>query len=155
MKSVGAQASILKASEALQSCLTGAGTQEQFSTGSALFREDDSNAGVYLVLKGRVCLSVRNLPKLDRVFTRGSVLGLPSTFTARPYSLTAIAITDSDIVHVGQEDFLRLMRDRTDLCGEATTMLGREVSFIQSALAQRRKQIAAKKISGMETVPIM
>jgi len=34
------------------------------------------------------------------------------------------------------------MRERPDLCREATDMLGRELTFIQSALAERRRQIA-------------
>lgn len=88
-------------------------------------------------------MSVRNLPKLDRNFGVGSVLGLPSTFTGHPYSLTAVTLADSEIVHVPRKQFLDLMRERPDLCREATDMLGREVTFIQSALAQKRRQLAA------------
>jgi hypothetical protein len=39
-----------------------------------------------------------------------------------------------------------LMRDRPELCREATEMLGREVTFIQSALAERRKQASSRKL---------
>jgi hypothetical protein len=61
--------------------------------------------------------------------------------------LTAIAVAESDAVHVAQEDFVRLMRERPELCREATEMLGREVTFIQSALAERRKQVTSKRHS--------
>ena len=155
MKSGGARSNILKASDVLEVSVTEVGTREQFPAGNALFREDGGNVGVYLILRGKVCLSVRNVPKLDRIFGRGSLLGLPSTFTGRPYSLTAVAITDAEIVHVRQEDFLSLMHERSELCREATEMLGREVTFIQSALAERRKQLARKKIAGVEMVPII
>jgi CRP-like cAMP-binding protein len=87
-------------------------------------------------------MSVRNLPNLNRDFGAGSLLGLPSTFTGRPYSLTAVALVDSEVVYVKTQEFLALMRDRPDLCREATDMLGREVTFIQSALAERRRQLA-------------
>jgi CRP-like cAMP-binding protein len=70
-------------------------------------------------------MSVRSLPRLDRLFGSGSVLGLPSSFTGRPYTLTATAITEADVVHVAREDFLLLMLERPDLCREATEMLGR------------------------------
>jgi len=87
-------------------------------------------------------MGVRNLPELDRVFSGGSLLGLPATFTGHPYSLTAVTVVRSDIVHLPREEFLQLMRERPDLCREATDMLGREVTFIQSALAERCRQMA-------------
>src|ERR1035438_9193166 len=72
-------------------------------------------------------MGVRNLPELDRVFVGSSLLGLPATFTGRPYSLTAVTVVESDIVHLPREEFLQLMRERLDLCREATDMLGHGV----------------------------
>ena len=145
MTHVGAQCNILKASPELKSELQGIGRKEHFSPSQALFREDDGNTGVFLLLSGKVCMSVKGLPKLDRVFSAGSLLGLPSTFTGHTYSLTAVAVTESDVLHVAPDDFVRLMRERSDLCREATEMLGREVTFIQSALAERRKYVTSKR----------
>jgi CRP-like cAMP-binding protein len=150
MTNVGAQCNFLKASAALKACLEPAGTRQRFSAGQNLFREEDSNSGVFLLLKGRVRMSVRGLAKLDRLFSAGSVLGLPSTFTGHNYSLTAQAMTEVDAVHVEQANFLQIMRERPELCREATEMLGREVTFIQAALAERRKQAAKNKISPAE-----
>lgn len=148
MMSVGARSHILKASDALKACLTEVGKKEHFSATNILFHEDGDNAGVFLVVKGKVCMSVKSLPRLDRLFGSGSLLGLPSSFTGRPYSLTATAVTEVVVVvHVGQEDFVRLMRERPELCREATEILGREVTFIQSALAERRRQAASSRIS--------
>jgi len=140
--SVGEQSTILEASDVLKACLVETGTKMHFSETSTLFCEAGENAGVFLVVGGTVRMSVKNLPGLDRLFGSGSVLGLPSTFTGRPYTLTATAITDGDVVHVLREDFLRLMFERPDLCCEATEILGREMTFIQSALAERQKQSA-------------
>jgi hypothetical protein len=53
---------------------------------------------------------------------------------------------------VAQDDFVRLMRERPELCREATEMLGREVTFIQSALAERRKHAASRKLSLSEVL---
>ena len=142
MKSVGASSNILKVSEELKSSLETAGRNQRCPAGHVLFHEDGNCAGVYLVRKGKVRMSVKNLPNLDRDFAAGSLLGLPSTFTGRPYSLSAVTLAESDVVHVESQEFLELMRDRPDLCREATDMLGREVTFIQSALAERRRQLA-------------
>jgi len=143
MKNVGPRANILKASEKLRNSLEALCSKQHYSSAYVLFREDSESEGVFLVCTGKVRMSVQNLPKLSRDFGVGSLLGLPSTFTGHPYSLTAITLAESEIAHVPREQFLELMRDRPDLCREATEMLGREVTFIQSALAQRRRQLAA------------
>jgi CRP-like cAMP-binding protein len=143
MKSVvGAKANILKASEKLRSSLDAIGISQHHPAARVLFREDSKSVGVYLVCKGKVRMGVKDLPNLDRDFGAGSLLGLPSTFTGHRYSLTAVTLAESEVVHVPRERFLDLMREQPDLCREATDMLGREVTFIQSALAERHRQLA-------------
>ena len=142
MKSVGTKSNILKVSDKLKAGLESSGRKRAFPPAHVLFREDRESAGVFLVWTGKVQMGVRNMPKLDRLFSAGSLLGLPSTFTGHPYSLTALTVVRSDIVHVPREEFLELMKSRPDLCREATDMLGRELTFIQSALAERRRQMA-------------
>ena len=144
---VGGQNITLKVSEALHSSLVEIGKKEQFSAASILFREDADNVGVFLVTNGQVSLSLKKMRRLDRLFGCGSLLGLPSSFTGRPYSLTAIAITEAEVVHVAQEDFLRLMRESPDLCREVMEILGREMTFIQSALAERLRRTARARIA--------
>ena len=148
MKNVGPKTNILKASEKLQRDLDALGTSRSYPVSQVLFREDGPSVGVFLVRKGKVRMSVRGLPSLDRNFAAGSLLGLPSTFTGHAYSLTAVTLAESDIVHVSREKFLELMHERPDLCREATDMLGREVTFIQSALAERRRQLADMVAAG-------
>lgn len=143
----GAHCKILSASTELKASLEAVGRRERFASTQVLFREDGVNVGVFVVLKGSVRMSVKGLPKLDRVFSAGSLLGLPSTFTGHTYSLTAAALNEVEAVHVAPEDFLRVMREQPELCREATEMLGREVTFIQSALAERRKQVSARKLA--------
>src|SRR5271157_5529369 len=72
MKNVGARANILKVSESLKSSLEAAGSHEHYPAAHVLFREDGNSVGVYLVLKGKVRMSVRNLPNLDRDFAAGT-----------------------------------------------------------------------------------
>jgi hypothetical protein len=135
MKSAGTKSNILRVSVELKALLESAGRRQEVPPGQVLFREDGKSAGVFLVGEGEVLMGVRNMPKLDRVFSASSLLGLPATFTGHPYSLTALTLTQSDVVHIPRKEFLQLMRDQPDLCREATDMLGRELSFIQSALA--------------------
>lgn len=129
----------MKASEDLICAMKVAGSREQFARGSSLFEFEDKNNGVFLVLSGKVCMSVTGVPKLDRTFSAGSLLGLPATFTGRPYSLTATALTDAQVVHVSRDEFLKVMQEQPQLCREATDMLCGETRFIHAALAERRR----------------
>ena len=149
MKGVAMKNNILRVSSEFDSVLQSTGCREHFPSAHVLFEEEGKNDGVFLVCKGKVLLGIRSLPKFDRVFSAGSLLGLPSTFGGRPYSLTAITKTRSEVVHVAREDFLQLMHDCPDLCREATDTLGREVRFIKSALAKRHRQLA--KVSSSES----
>ena len=130
---------VLKVSARLKSLLLGAGTLETHPSKHCLFRTDQETAGVYLVVKGRVCLSLPDLPKLDRTFTPGSLLGLPATFTGNAYSLDAISATEVEVLHVERTAFLDLMACQPEFCREAANILSREVTFIQGALAERRR----------------
>jgi CRP-like cAMP-binding protein len=84
------------------------------------------------------------IPGLDRLFSSGSLLGLPSTFNAKPYSLTATCLTDCKVAQVDAKRFLDLMQEHPDLCREATEMLSSELAFILSALRKRARKAASR-----------
>jgi len=140
MTTVGKKSNILKVSSKLKKSLATAGVVERHTANQHLFELDQENKGVYLVLKGKVCLSVKDLARLDRILTAGCLLGVPATFTGRPYSLAAFAVTDAEVLHVERNAFLNLMTTHPEFCRETTDMLSREVSYIQAALAERRRQ---------------
>jgi CRP-like cAMP-binding protein len=140
MAKVGTKSNILKVSGQLKKSLATAGVVEHYPPNHHLFEADQQNRGVYLVLRGKVCLSVLDLRKLDRVFSTGSLLGVPATFTGHAYSLAAVAVTEAEVLHVDRQAFLDVMTKQPDLCREATDMLSREVTFIHAALAERRRQ---------------
>src|SRR5215472_5340431 len=137
MKIVGHLSKTLLAPADLRRALKEAGNTAHFRRGSILFHASDKNMGIFLVCSGRVCLKVPEAPQFDRMFSAGSILGLPSTFIGKPYSLTAACFTDCEVARVGKKQFLELMTQRLDLCRMATNILSREVAFIFSALGNR------------------
>lgn len=139
MAKVGLKANILKVSPKLKKTLMSVGILESHPSKQPLFHVDQETTGVFLVVKGRVSLSLPELPKLDRVFTPGSILGLPATFTGHAYSLDATTVTASDVMHIERQSFLDLMSANPEFCREVADILSREVSFIQGALAERRR----------------
>ena len=140
MKRVGNFCQTLLAPVELRKALAEIGKSEHFRSQSLLFHAGDKNAGVFLVCTGRVCLEVPGMPQLTRAFSAGSLLGLPSTFSEKPYSLTAVSATDCDVLHVSKKKFLDLMKARPDVCRQATDILSREVAFILSALRSQPMQ---------------
>ena len=140
MANVGSKPNILKVSTLLKKSLVKTGTVVRYSKDQHVFEVDQENQGVYLVLKGKVCLTVQDLHQFDRVFPAGSLLGVPATYTGHTYSLAAVALTEAEVLHIERQAFLELMAQQPDLCRETTDMLSREVSFIHSALAEKRRQ---------------
>lgn len=116
-----------------------AGTAQAYSSEAPLFTLGETSRGVFLVRYGEVTMGIDGLPEFDRVFGSGALLGLPSTFTGEAYSLTARAGIGCEAVFVPRERFLQLMQEKPELTREATEMLTREISFIQKALAQKRR----------------
>jgi len=139
MANVRKQLNILEVSSKLKNTLMRVGSLETHPPQESLFRLDQEATGVYLVVKGKVRLSLPDLPKLDRVFPGGSLLGLPSTFTGHAYSLAATTVTAAEVVHIDRHAFLNLMVSQTEFCHEVADILCREVTFIQGVLAERRR----------------
>ena len=158
-KIVGNHSKALLAPTHLERALKGAGEIKHFRAGSVLFVAGDKNKGIFLVCSGTVCLQVPEASHLDRAFSTGSILGLPSTFVRRPYSLTAACLTDCEVVHVGKRKFVELMTRRPVLCREATDILSREMAFILSAFGKRpykrraNKRAKALEVRSTEKIP--
>lgn len=139
MKNVGNLCETLLATASLRTALAGIGSSERHPSQSVLFNAGDKGAGVFLVCAGQVRLDVPGVPQLSRIFSAGSVLGLPSTFSEKPYSLSAVSASDCDIVRVSKKKFLDLMMDQPELCRQANDILCREVGFILAALRGHSK----------------
>ncbi len=116
-----------------------AGAAQAYSSKAPLFSLGEASRGVFLVRYGEVKMGIDGLPEFDRAFGSGSLLGLPSTITGDAYSLTARAANGCEAVFVPRERFLQLMTEKPDLTREINEMLSREISFIQKALAKKRR----------------
>jgi CRP-like cAMP-binding protein len=140
MKRVGHLCEILAGSNELVEALRMSGCVTHYGAGAILFHSGERNEGVFLICDGVVRLRVPDIQRLDRLFSAGALLGLPSTFTGNPYALTATCLTDCNVVQVTGEKFLKLMNGRPELCRDATSILSGEAAFIYSAFRKRRRR---------------
>jgi CRP-like cAMP-binding protein len=95
---------------------------------AVLFRRGEKAAGMFVVLRGKVCLDFG----VDTVFARsygpGAIVGLPATLTKCPYSMTATVTEDAELGCWSSEALQSLLRERPDLCQQLLVILGERVA---------------------------
>lgn len=126
----------LIAPDSLKAQLESIGSRIQKTKGTFLFRHGDGVSGVYLVLSGQIRLGLERDPRgfPSRVIGEGSLLGLPSTLSNSPYSLTAEIMEDSILSYVPQEKLRQLLRDQPQLCFDVMSILTEELNQTRAAL---------------------
>lgn len=93
---------------------------------AVLFVEGQSPRGVYMLCKGRVKLTMNSADGktlIARICEPGQVLGLHATVSGQPYELTAEALQPCQVNFVRREDFLKLIREHSEISMAAMQQL--------------------------------
>jgi CRP/FNR family transcriptional regulator, polysaccharide utilization system transcription regulator len=132
----------LIAPDALKTQLEFVGSRIEKQKSTFLFRRNDVASGVYLILTGQARLGLERDPRgfPSRLIGAGSVLGLPSTLSNSPYSLTAEIVEDSLLIYVSGDILRRLLRDQPQLCFDVMTILTEELNRTRAALERLHRQ---------------
>jgi CRP-like cAMP-binding protein len=115
------------------------GTTLKVRRGTLLFSEGDPPADVFVVRSGTVRLLLHRTQTF-RDDGPGSILGLPGTVADQPYSLSAEALEDCEVVQVGQKAVMALLGSRNDLSWHVVSILAEEVRRMR----QRASQLASR-----------
>lgn len=105
-----------------------------------LFIQGDAPAGLYILHKGAVTLTMRTEAGKSIITTQavaGSVLGLPGLIGNEPYTLTAVAAKGAQIAFVNREDFAAVMQTDPLLSLAVLKVLAAEVHAARDAILQR------------------
>lgn len=103
---------------------------EERGTGSVLYAEGEFCDGVFLLLSGKISLSIsapNGVRRVLRAAEPGEVLGLGSVITGKPYDATAETIEPTSVIFICREDFLRFLAEDSKTCIRVLEMLSREV----------------------------
>jgi CRP/FNR family transcriptional regulator len=103
-----------------------------------LFRQDDEPAGLYILQRGHVTLTMasgREEPMFAVVAEPGSLLGLPGLAGNQPYTLTAVAQPGAQVGFVPREDFVALMQSDPAISLKILQVLAAEVRSARRAIA--------------------
>jgi CRP-like cAMP-binding protein len=112
--------------------------------GRILFHTGQPVRGAFLVRSGRVKMTLdhsRLYP--SRSLGRGSIIGLPATFSGEPYSLTAKAECDCTLDFIPRARLLDLLRRKPKLGFPLVRMLGEEISQMRKAVTLSSDRISA------------
>jgi CRP-like cAMP-binding protein len=126
----------LNAPDPLKTQLESVGSRIQKAKGTFLFCRGDAASGVYLILSGQIRLGLERDPRgfPSRMIGEGAVLGLPSTLSNSPYSLTAEIMEDSILSYVPRDKLRQLLRDQPQLCFDVMSILTEELNQTRTAL---------------------
>lgn len=104
-----------------------------------LFRQGDAPAGLFIINKGEVILTMSSLAGesvLSIQVPPGSVLGLPGLIGNVPYTMTAMANCGAEISFVPRNDVLALMQTNPILSLKLLPVLAAEVRSARQAMLE-------------------
>src|SRR5699024_7902154 len=103
--------------------IAAATTQVRSGRGSILFRQGDPCVGFHHVVYGRIKLTLRSPvgdEKVVRIISPGDSFGEALMFMGKPYIVTAQALEDSMLLHIGRDGLFSLLDSQPQL---ARTMI--------------------------------
>jgi CRP/FNR family transcriptional regulator, cyclic AMP receptor protein len=118
--------------------LRGAKSGRLYRKGAILFKEGDRPVGVYVVLEGRVKLSLNSAQGKVLVlgfFGPGTVLGLAAAILGRAHPATAEALKPTNAVFVARAELAREMRGDATGARQVAELLGEACYFLLTRLA--------------------
>jgi CRP-like cAMP-binding protein len=125
------------ATDSLRTALLSLADRVEVGCGEILFRQGQDVRGVFLVLAGKVRLTLRdNGVFYERTVSVGSVLGLPAVMCVKPYSLSAQADEPVSAAFVPATTVKDFLRTHPDLCFEVVEILAREVREMRHATSK-------------------
>jgi CRP/FNR family transcriptional regulator, cyclic AMP receptor protein len=130
--------------ESTVSALAKASSSLGFADGDIVYSEGDPAAGMYVVLSGKVKLSVSSpdgKSLILRILLPGEVFSLSSVFLNRPQETSAEALERSTVSFVKRADLLRLM----DQHGDLALRLARELSLEYASLCEEMSTLGLQR----------
>jgi CRP-like cAMP-binding protein len=112
-------------------------SEEVISQDGILFRQGQLGDCIYFVKWGEVTLTMLAGNKEIRIRAgRGSLLGLPAVFGNQPYTMTAKATWDAEIVKLSSNAFTELLNEEPRMKETVLQVLAGEVRAIRQAFSQ-------------------
>lgn len=124
---------------------------KQFARGVALFAEGQRAQGVYVLIEGRVKISINSIDGkklLLRIAYPGELLGLNSALTGKSYSATAETMDRCRIDFISRQDLLGFIdRDRITYLRVIESLTGKFTGLIEHTRLLFLSQTATERLA--------
>jgi CRP-like cAMP-binding protein len=110
--------------------LASATTRRRLKRGEVLFREGEPSTGLYALIVGRLRLSARIAPHGERVtdiVAPGVTFGEAVLFLDKPYIVTATALSEALVLHIGKDGLMAELERNPRLARRVITGLAKRV----------------------------
>ncbi len=124
----------MKNPTALADRLNSLGSVTQLPKGTFIFGQGDPAKGVYVVEKGSACVSLAGedgVSRWSRIVGCGAILGLPSSISGEPYTLSAIALENVDATFISRNTVCELMAKDVSVATEIVSLLSEELGDLR------------------------
>jgi CRP-like cAMP-binding protein len=114
------------------------GETTKLPKGSFIFGQGDPAKGVFVVSDGRACISLsgqNGVPVWSKIVGPGTILGLPSTVSGQPYTLTAVALEKVDAAFVSRQTLCELMARDPELSNQVVRVLSEELGDLRRRIS--------------------
>ncbi len=123
-----------------------------YPEGTILFTEEEAPRGVFIVLKGRVKISMTSAEGktvILRIAKAGEVVGLHAVVVGEPYQAAAETLELSQVSFVKREAFLSFLREHPEAALQAARQLGLDYHMAcEQVRALGLLHSAPKKLAG-------
>jgi len=110
--------------------IAGIHSAHEYPSGALLFQEGEPADGIFLLYRGAVKLSVGSShgdSLLLRSAGPGEILGLSATLTGQEHEVTAETTTPAQLAFIRRKDFLRYLREHSEVCLRVVESLSNDV----------------------------
>jgi len=116
-----------------------------FGRGETVIRQGDVGDSLFVILRGRVEVSVASAGRQEVVNTlaAGSVFGEMSLLTGTPRSATVLAVDDVEVVPVTVEAFRRIVAENPAVLEAVTGVVSRRRTRLDAAIHEAEAEAAA------------
>jgi len=116
---------------------------------TVLFRRGEKAFGMFLVLRGAVCLDfgVDVSTALASACGPGALVGLPAALTRTNYSMTATVTDDAELGFLTPQALVSVLRQQPELRRQLLTILSAKVAYSEQVT---KALVRKEKLPGLE-----
>jgi CRP-like cAMP-binding protein len=114
-----------------------AGVSSTYRKGETIFKESNTPAGIYYVKHGLVKKYKSSPTGGEQIFyigTPGELLGYHAVLSERPYSDSATALVETDLIFIPKELFMKVLRNSPELTLRLLKVVSQEFSIFKSII---------------------